>query len=241
MRDRASPRETAPIDERQQYLIRYARGFAPDVIRRAEGAWLETVDGAPHPRLHLRPDLLDARAQPSADRRRHPRRARQRGPPELLDAVGARAGAGRAARRAVSGAARPRRSCSTPARRPRVRAQAGQDAHRPLRGRRPDAELPRPARRHRLGQLLVRAAASARCCRAPRDPGAVRLPLPDPPLQRDLRLHLPRRRLRAARPAVRRRAGALSPSRPLRRRDHRAAGRLAAAARGALRRSATCC
>src|SRR5919204_5060189 len=33
------------MDERQQYLIRYARGFAPDVIRRAEGAWLETVDG----------------------------------------------------------------------------------------------------------------------------------------------------------------------------------------------------
>src|SRR5919204_2088032 len=33
------------MDERQQYLIRYARGFAPDVIGRAEGAWLETVDG----------------------------------------------------------------------------------------------------------------------------------------------------------------------------------------------------
>src|ERR671934_719516 len=33
------------MDERQQYLIRYARGFAPDVIRRAEGAWLETIDG----------------------------------------------------------------------------------------------------------------------------------------------------------------------------------------------------
>ena len=33
------------MDERQRYLIRYARGFAPDVIRRAEGAWLETIDG----------------------------------------------------------------------------------------------------------------------------------------------------------------------------------------------------
>ena len=33
------------IDERQQYLIRYARSFAPDVIRRADGAWVETVDG----------------------------------------------------------------------------------------------------------------------------------------------------------------------------------------------------
>src|ERR671931_103512 len=33
------------MDERQQYLIRYARGFAPDVIRRAEGAWIETTDG----------------------------------------------------------------------------------------------------------------------------------------------------------------------------------------------------
>jgi 2,2-dialkylglycine decarboxylase (pyruvate) len=33
------------LDERQRYLIRYARGFAPDVIGRAEGAWLETVDG----------------------------------------------------------------------------------------------------------------------------------------------------------------------------------------------------
>jgi 2,2-dialkylglycine decarboxylase (pyruvate) len=33
------------VDERQRYLIRYAREFAPDVIRRAEGAWLETEDG----------------------------------------------------------------------------------------------------------------------------------------------------------------------------------------------------
>ena len=33
------------MDERQQYLIRYAGGFAPEVIARAEGAWIETLDG----------------------------------------------------------------------------------------------------------------------------------------------------------------------------------------------------
>jgi len=32
-------------DERQRHLIRYAGGFAPLVVRRAEGAWLETADG----------------------------------------------------------------------------------------------------------------------------------------------------------------------------------------------------
>lgn len=33
------------MDERQQYLIRYAGGFAPEIIARAEGAWIETLDG----------------------------------------------------------------------------------------------------------------------------------------------------------------------------------------------------
>jgi 2,2-dialkylglycine decarboxylase (pyruvate) len=33
------------VDERVDYLIRYAGGFAPEVIARAEGAWLETEDG----------------------------------------------------------------------------------------------------------------------------------------------------------------------------------------------------
>ncbi len=32
-------------DPRARYLIRYAGGFAPLVVRRAEGAWLETEDG----------------------------------------------------------------------------------------------------------------------------------------------------------------------------------------------------
>jgi 2,2-dialkylglycine decarboxylase (pyruvate) len=32
-------------DPRERFLIRYAGGFAPLVVRRAEGAWLETTDG----------------------------------------------------------------------------------------------------------------------------------------------------------------------------------------------------
>jgi 2,2-dialkylglycine decarboxylase (pyruvate) len=33
------------MDERERYLIRYAGGFAPELILRAEGAWLETETG----------------------------------------------------------------------------------------------------------------------------------------------------------------------------------------------------
>jgi 2,2-dialkylglycine decarboxylase (pyruvate) len=33
------------VDQRRDYLIRYAGGFAPDVIARAEGAWIETTEG----------------------------------------------------------------------------------------------------------------------------------------------------------------------------------------------------
>jgi 2,2-dialkylglycine decarboxylase (pyruvate) len=36
---------SCPVDERERFLIRYAGGFAPEVIRRAEGAWLETDGG----------------------------------------------------------------------------------------------------------------------------------------------------------------------------------------------------
>src|SRR3954467_8313423 len=32
-------------DDRERYLIRYAGGFAPLTVARAEGAWLETTDG----------------------------------------------------------------------------------------------------------------------------------------------------------------------------------------------------
>ena len=33
------------MDDRARFLIRYAGGFAPEVVRRAEGAWIETEDG----------------------------------------------------------------------------------------------------------------------------------------------------------------------------------------------------
>ncbi len=33
------------MDERERFLIRYAGGFAPELVRRAEGAWLETTSG----------------------------------------------------------------------------------------------------------------------------------------------------------------------------------------------------
>ena len=32
-------------DPRERFLVRYAGGFAPLVVARAEGAWLETADG----------------------------------------------------------------------------------------------------------------------------------------------------------------------------------------------------
>jgi 2,2-dialkylglycine decarboxylase (pyruvate) len=32
-------------DERERFLIRYSRGFAPFIVARASGAWLETTDG----------------------------------------------------------------------------------------------------------------------------------------------------------------------------------------------------
>src|SRR5919202_4560670 len=32
-------------DERERFLIRYAGGFAPLTVARAEGAWIETTDG----------------------------------------------------------------------------------------------------------------------------------------------------------------------------------------------------
>ena len=33
------------MDERERFLIRYVGGFAPFVVARAEGAWVETTDG----------------------------------------------------------------------------------------------------------------------------------------------------------------------------------------------------
>ena len=59
-------------------------------------------DAAADPRLHVRPDLLDARPQPPAHRGGRPRGARRGRPPELVDALRARARARRAARRASS-------------------------------------------------------------------------------------------------------------------------------------------
>ena len=32
-------------DERERFLVRYAGGFAPFTVARAEGAWVETTDG----------------------------------------------------------------------------------------------------------------------------------------------------------------------------------------------------
>ena len=32
-------------DGRERFLIRYAGGFAPMTVERAEGAWVETTDG----------------------------------------------------------------------------------------------------------------------------------------------------------------------------------------------------
>jgi 4-aminobutyrate aminotransferase-like enzyme len=53
-------------DERARFLIRYAGSFAPWLVARGEGAWVETTDGPARARFHLGADLLDARAQPPA-------------------------------------------------------------------------------------------------------------------------------------------------------------------------------
>src|SRR5207247_97277 len=42
---RALPDSRVMPDERERFLIRYAAGFAPFVVARAEGAWVETTDG----------------------------------------------------------------------------------------------------------------------------------------------------------------------------------------------------
>ena len=74
--------------------------------------------------------------------------------------------------------------------------------------------------------------------RVVRDPGAVCLPLPGAPLRRRLRLHVPRGRLRARRPAVGRLAlRARRRARALGRRHHRAARRLLPAGARAARRA----
>ena len=180
------------------------------------------------PRLHLGPDLLHPRAQPPAHRGGGALRARRGRPPELVDALRARPGARRAAGRALPGPARPRAAPQHRHGGERGRAEDGQDAHRPVGGRRPDAQLPRAPLRDRVRELLDGARGlRARAAGVVRHPGAVRLPLPGPPLRRGLRLHVPRGRLRARRPAVGRLAlRARGRARALGRRHHRAARRL---------------
>ena len=116
-------------------------------------------------------------------------------------------------------------------------APHGQARERPPRDRRARGLVPRPDRRGRGRDLLGRAA-RLRAGRAgqPRDPGAERLPLPDPPLQRGLRSRLPRGRLRAGRQPARRpaRRGDRRAD-PLDRGRDRAAARLFPAPQGALR------
>ena len=230
-------------DPRERHLVRYLGGFAPFVVARAEGMWLETTDGR---RLldfssgqicstlgHRHPRVMAAAAA-ALDTRR---------PPRLADAVRAGAGAGGPARGAGAGAARARDAAVDGRRGERVRDQAREDAHRAIRGGRRRPGVPR--RDHRRRQLHLPAlAAGLRAARArhARDPGAVRLPLPDPPLSRDVRLHLRRRRLRAGRPAVGRVAGGADlRADPLVGGRDRAARRLARGGSPSTAGAATCC
>ena len=190
-----------------------------------------------NPRLHVGPDLLDARPQPPAHRRGRALGVRRGRPPELLDALRAGARARGAARRPLPGAARPRPP-PTPARR-RTRSRSRWRRCTPAAGRSSASRAASTAPlRHRLRELLdgarrLRAGAARRV----RDSRAVRVPLPGAPLRRRLRLHVPGGRLRARRPAVRRPLCALVAEPVLRRRDHRPARRLLPAGARAARRA----
>ena len=230
-------------DDRERYLIRYAGDFAPFVVAKAEGAWVETTDGRADPRLHVRADQLDAGSQPPAHRRGDRALAARGHPPQLLDGQRGRL---ELARRLAEHAAGPAGAVDAAQRRlgdQRGRVPAGEVLHRPLRDRRAHARLPRAAGRDQLGDLHDGPQGLRPVdARQPRDPRALRVPLPDPPLLRHVRHDLPRRRLRDGRPGLGRiaggddgRAGALH------RRHHPAPGGLPGAAPRRSATSAGCC
>ena len=155
-----------PVDERERFLIRYAGVIRPGADRARRGRVGRDRLRQADPRLHLGPDLLHPRPQPPAHRGGGSLGARRGRPPELLDALRARARARRAAGRPLPGPARPRAAPQHRHGGERGRAEDGEDAHRPVRGRRPDAQLPRAALRHRVRELLDGARGlRARCCR----------------------------------------------------------------------------
>ena len=173
----------------------------PAVLHRAGGGLVHLRRSRPaHPRLHLRPDVRDARPQSSGRRRRDRAQLRARAASVQL---GPGAGGGRAvprARRAAAAAAAEGAAAEY-----RQRGQRGGDPHgqahdRRSRGGRPHGVVPRPDRRRRRRDLLGRAARlRPGHSRQHGDPGAQCVPLPDPALRWRLRSVLPRGRLRAGR------------------------------------------
>ena len=180
--------------------------------RGPSGAWVETTDGQ---------RILDFTSgqicsTSGTTTRGSPRRSvrRSRGhPPELVDALDEPV---LALGERLAGLAPDPLTASmllNTARRPTRSRSSWRSSHRALRGRRAGPQLPRAAR----GTVVTYSmghAGTARCAGLPRDARAVRVPLPDPPLRRHLRLtcleagSTPSTSSRSARCRARRRAGA---------------------------------
>ena len=226
-------------DPRERFLIRYAGGFAPLTVARASGAWVETTDGRRildftsgqicstvghnHPRIaaairssldevvHLNSWMLSEPVLALGERLAGLA-------PDPLDRV---------------------MLLNTGSEANEVAVKLAKLATRAIRGRRAGPQLPRPARGQRIDHLLdgTRRVRPARAGLA-RATRAIRVPLPDPPLRRHLRLHVPGGGVRTRGPAVgrlavraRRRAGALGG------RHHRSSARLLRARARALPRA----
>ena len=197
-------------DQRERFLIRYAGGFAPLVVARASGAWVETTDGR---------RILDFTSGQicSTVGHNHPRIVG--GDPASLDDV-VHLNSWMLSEPVLALGERLAGLAPDPLDRVML-LNTGSEANevavklaKLATGRFEVVGLTRSFHgllagsgsvTYSMGALGLRAA-RAGLARAAR---AVRLPLPDPPLRRRLRLHVPGGGLRPRRPAVGRLAGAL--------------------------------
>ena len=238
----------APLHDFRQHLIRYGGDVYPEIVDTGAAAatsWDAT--GKQHPRLHVGPDVRDARTQPSAHRRGHREELRRRAAPFQRHAD--------PAQRWSAGASAWPRCCraalskslflNTGGESNETAIKTGEDIHRRLRGRRPRRVV---ARHHRRRAARV-TYASGRRGYGPDDAGnASRSPSPTATAARSgiaatpatctcLEVGFNMFDAQSAGCARRghRRAG------DERRRHHRAAGRAISNALQAVRRSAACC
>ena len=176
------------------------RRGVPRLPRRARRGQLAHHRGrAQGARLHLRPDVRHARPRPPGDPRRDAGRRRPRGAPVQRLPLERRHRACARADGAVARAARPRDVPLHRRRGERGRAAAREAQHRRPRGARVRGLVARHDRGRRV-EHLQRRPARLRPVAARHDGAADAepLPLPDRPLPRPLRPHLPRHGPRAS-------------------------------------------